>query len=51
MPDYEKMYHDLFNAITDALDALEHGALIQAKLTLILAQQKAEEAYISADDR
>lgn len=51
MPDYEKMYHDLFNAMTDALDALEHGALIQAKLTLILAQQKAEEAYISADDR
>ena len=51
MPDYEKMYHDLFNAITDALDVLEDGAVLQAKLTLILAQQKAEEAYISAEDR
>ena len=50
MPDYEKMYHDLFNAITDALSVLEHGEVLQAKLTLILAQQKTEEAYISVDD-
>lgn len=36
---------ELFNAITDALAALE-----QAKETLIAAQQKAEEIYMKSAD-
>lgn len=50
MPDYEKLYHDLFNAITDALDAIGRGAVLQAKALLIRAQQAAEEAYLAAGD-
>ena len=50
MPDYERMYHDLFNAITDALDAIEAGKVLQAKSLLIRAQQAAEEAYLVAGE-
>ena len=50
MPDYEKLYHGLFNAITDALDALEKGNVLLAKCLLIRAQQAAEEAYLAAGD-
>lgn len=50
MPDFEKLYHDLFNAITDALDAIDRGAVLQAKALLIHAQQAAEEAYLAAGD-
>ena len=50
MPDYEKMYHLLFNTSTDALtqrDAQNYG---DVKDALISAQQKAEEIYITAED-
>ena len=50
MPDYEKMYHLLFNAITDALSQIETQNYGDAKGTLISAQQKAEEMYITAQD-
>lgn len=50
MPDYEKLYHDLFNAITDALEAIEEGNVWRGKLLLIRAQQSAEEAYLAAGD-
>ena len=40
MPDYEKMYHLLFNAITDALEQIEQQNLGIAKDQLISAQQK-----------
>ena len=43
MPDYEKMYHLLFNAITDALEQIEQQNLGIAKAQLISAQQKAED--------
>ena len=50
MPDYEKMYHLLFNAITDALEQIEQQNFGSAKDLLIAAQQKAEEIYITAED-
>ena len=49
MPDFEKLYHDLFNAITDALNAIEEKILL-AKAMLIRAQQAAEEAYLAAGE-
>ena len=48
MPDYEKMYHLLFNAITDALTQMESQNYGNVKDALISAQQKAEEIYITA---
>jgi len=50
MPDYEKMYHLLFNAITDALEQLEQQNYGSAKDTLISPQQQAEEIYITAEN-
>ena len=49
MPDYEKMYHLLFNAITDALEQIEKQNFGSAKDLLIAAQQKAEEIYITTE--
>ena len=50
MPDYEKLYHLLFNAITDAVDELEQGDAQTARAILIRAQQQAEELYIAAGE-
>ncbi|MEF2907958.1 MAG: hypothetical protein U0O42_01835 [Oscillospiraceae bacterium] len=47
--DYEKLYHLLFNAITDALKQMESQNFGTAKETLITAQQEAEELYMSAE--
>ena len=49
MPDHEKMYHLLFNAITDALEQIEQQNFGSAKDLLIAAQQEAEEIYMSAE--
>ena len=49
MTDYEKMYHLLFNAITDALEQIEQQNFGSAKDLLIAAQQEAEEIYMSAE--
>ena len=46
---YEKLYHLLFNAITDALEQMEQQNYGTAKETLITAQQEAEELYMSAE--
>ena len=43
---YEKLYHDLFNAITDALRLMDQGRNMEAGALLIRAQQEAEEHYI-----
>ena len=48
--DYQKMYTTLFNAITDALSQIETQNYGDAKETLISAQQKAEEIYITAEN-
>ena len=46
MPDYEKLYHLLFNAITDALEEMENQNYGEAAALLRKAQLNAEEAYI-----
>ena len=46
---YEKLYHLLFNAITDALEQMEQQNYGTAKEALITAQQEAEEIYMSAE--
>ena len=50
MPDYQKMYAQLFNAITDALEKMETGNWLAAHELLCAAQAKTEEMYIEADD-
>ena len=45
---YEKMYHLLFNATTDALEQMEKQNLGSAKDLLTTAQQKAEEIYMES---
>ena len=46
--DYEKLYHLMFNRVTDALRELERGRVDTAKGLLISAQQAAEEQYIES---
>ena len=48
--DYEKLYHLLFNAITDALKQMESQNYGDAEELLVAAQQKAEEIYITAEN-
>jgi hypothetical protein len=48
---YRNMYYKLFNAITDALNALEQGDTEQAREVLITAQQTTEELYMRAGGR
>ena len=50
MEDYTKLYHLLFNAITDALEQMNAQNFGSAKETLVSAQQKAEDIYITAED-
>ena len=49
MPNFETVYFGLFNAITDALAAMEAQNYGAAREILIAAQQKAEDAYIDED--
>ena len=44
---YEKMYHILFHAITDAMDLIENQEYQQALIHLEQACREAEEVYIS----
>ena len=48
MPDYQKLYLHLFNAVTDALRELEKGKSAEAAARLIRAQQECEEIYIES---
>ena len=48
MPDFERLYHILFNAITDALRKLEAGEPLEAARLLVEAQRRTEELYIEA---
>lgn len=43
---YQKLYHKLFNALTDALAQMDRGALLRAGELLKQAQMEAEELYI-----
>ena len=47
---YQKLYTKLFNAATDALEALEQVNVGQAKDILRRAQQEAEEDYLAAEE-
>ncbi len=47
MSEYQTMYFQLFNAVTDALTQLEAMNIGSAKMMLIEAQQKTEEFSIS----
>ena len=46
MPDYQKLYTLLFNAVTDAVRELENLNVGAAKALLIDTQQQAEERYL-----
>ena len=48
MPDFERLYHILFNAITDALRKLEAGDPREGAGPLREAQRRREEVYIEA---
>lgn len=50
MPDYQRMYSQLFNAITDALELMEQGRWIAAYELLCAAQTKTEDQYIETAD-
>ena len=50
MSPYKKMYFHLFNAITDALRALEAEDKTSAAQILIAAQQWGEDAYLEIPD-
>ena len=49
MPNYEKMYFHLFNALTDILSSLEKNDIRSAREQIIQAQQDTEEWYIDED--
>jgi hypothetical protein len=51
MPEYKKLYLDLFNSVTDTIELLEQGRTVPATKCLIDAQRDAEAQYIAADDR
>ena len=44
---YEKMYHLLFNAISDAMDLMEEQKFEEAFYLLEKASKETEEMYIS----
>ena len=50
MVNYEKMYHYLFNTITDVLEKLEELDIGTAKQKLMAAQQETEEMYIESEE-
>ena len=47
--DYQKAYSLLFNAITDALEAMEAQNFGQARQALVSAQQQTEELYMDSE--
>ena len=50
MDEYKKPYLTLFNAVTDALGAMEAENFGEAKALLIRGQAQAEEAFIRAGE-
>jgi len=47
---YQKLYTELFNAVTDGIEALAQGQAEKAKAILIAAQQRCEELYMEAEE-
>lgn len=50
MVNYQKLYSTIYNAVTDAIEEMKETRYCKAMEILILAQQKTEEMYITADD-
>ena len=50
MPDYQKMYTTLFNAVTDALEHMARSNYGAAQDRLIRAQQETEELYLCQEE-
>lgn len=50
MPEYQKMYSILFNAISDVLKELDELNIGLAKERLKEAQSRTEELYMSQDE-
>ena len=48
--DYKRLYHILFNSITDAIDYIDEGQYDLARLQLVLAQIKTEDEYIKSEE-
>ena len=48
MADYQKMYTTMFNAATDALNALDRLDIGRTKELLMQAQLKAEGEYLAS---
>ena len=51
MPDYQNMYTTMFNAATDALNALERLIVGQAEELLRRAQIDAEKTYLEDEEK
>ena len=51
MSEYQKPYYILFNSITDAIGEIEKMNYGMAKNFLLLAQMRAEEAFISYEEQ
>ena len=49
MEPYKQMYYHLFNAVTNALEAMASGKPAEAAALLRQAQCETEELYITAD--
>ena len=48
--DYQKLYHILFNAVTDSLENMAEQNFGQAAACLRQAQQTCEEPYIEGEE-
>lgn len=44
---YKQMYYKLFNAVTDAIEAIDNGQASNCRDILVQAQQNTEETFIS----
>ena len=51
MEEYKESYLVLFRAVRDAVDAIEQQNYGMAKELLIQGEQKAEEIFLSSDDK
>ena len=47
---FKRMYLELFNRITDAIEALDRGSIMQARAILIRAQLDTEELYVEGTE-
>ena len=50
MPNYEQLYHLMFNAVTDALALMEGGGDLRVRALLRRAQQEAEALYLAQSE-